>query len=147
MLDESLKVLRAQKEEATVLRNLGELEEALQILADVIIELKKLEEEKDIDPGDAAKIRAELADTWGMKGGVYRRFEDQKNNADGLAAYKRGYEIEKIDGKSTYNLTNMITLDITLGEASPSDSGMREHLQLAIEDLERKTEGERDDRN
>jgi tetratricopeptide (TPR) repeat protein len=145
MIEEKLEALRALKKEATVLRNLGEFDGALSMLDEVIGELEKLQAEQDIDPADATKVRVEMADTWGMKGGVYRRFEDPLKNAEALAAYKQGRKIEQIDGKSTYNLTNTITLRITLGETSPTDSEMRDDLQIAIADLERKTEGARDD--
>lgn len=145
MLEEILKELRARKEEATVVRNLGDLDDGLAILDEVIGELEKLQTERDVDPGDAVKIRIELADTWGMKGGIYRRFENPPRPSDALASYMEGCEIEKIDGKSTYCLTNTISLRITLGEASPTDSDMRNDLQVAITDLERRTKSARDD--
>lgn len=145
MLEERLEELRARKKEATVLRNLGEFDDALTIFDEVIEQLEQMRTEDDVDPGDAAEIRTELADTFGMKGGVYRRFDNPPRLEDALSEYKKGRAIEKIDGKSTYNLTNTITLRITLGEALPTDSDMRDDLKVATEKLEQDTQGARDD--
>ena len=142
MLEEKLEELREQKMEATISRNLDEFDEALDTLKTVTKGLAQLRNDKGVDRGLAVRIRAELADTWGMMGGVHRRRNEPEK---ALEAYRNGREIEEIDGKSTYNLTNTITLRITLEKELPTESVMHKDLQIAIKNLERETKGPRDD--
>lgn len=52
------------------------------------------------------ELRKELADCYGMAGGLYRRLKDYKNSA---AMYKSGREYERDD---SYNLVNSIVVPI-----------------------------------
>ena len=137
-LDEFL----ALKLRATALRKSGELELAQGTLDLVINGLKAIEIEKPDDKKFTARIRAELADTYGMRGGVKRRRNDLTS---ALADYKLGLESEERSAQSTYNLGNVITLSIILGEASPDDAAMKADIANAIQRLERQTQSSRGD--
>ncbi len=130
------------KRKAAALRNRGKLERALNTLDNVIEEIKRLLKVKEVDSGLALEMRRELTDSYGMKGGVYRRINDL--NA-ALNEYEKGYELEKSDQHSTYNLSNTITLGICLGKTSPADAEMQKRLEKVITPLEKNTKGARSD--
>jgi tetratricopeptide (TPR) repeat protein len=134
--------LVALKQKATALRKSGELDLALATLNLVEKGLATMQAERRDDPKLVTQLRAELADTFGMRGGVHRRRNDL---AAALADYKKGLDEEKEAGQSTYNLGNVITLSITLNHESPNDPQMRRRLDRAIELLERQTQSSRGD--
>ena len=90
----------------------------------------------------AAEIRGELADTFGMKGGVNRRLG---NLHQAYLEYFEGQKIESKDQLSTYNLGNVIALGITEERIPPDDLKMRSSIELAIKQLVAKTSGSRTD--
>jgi tetratricopeptide (TPR) repeat protein len=114
----------------------------LSTLDQAIRELNALQAESNVTESLAKEIRGEIADTFGMKGGVYRRKQELQNALD---AYKKGRAIENIDKQSTYNLSNVITLSITFEGRSPTESDLREDIQHAIKHLETETQGPRKD--
>jgi tetratricopeptide (TPR) repeat protein len=134
--------LCALKQKATALRKSGELDQAIGMLNVVVDGLKAMASERRDDPKLSIQVRAELADTYGMRGGMHRRRNDLPS---ALADYRLGLEPEEEAGQSTYNLGNVITLSIILGEASPRDAGMLERIDRAIRGLERQTRGSRGD--
>src|SRR5262245_2569248 len=100
--------VRALKKKAVSFRNRGKHEQALQALDAAVALLKSVQ----LDPGLDAEsvttsIRAELADTFGMRGGIHRRRRDL---AAALADYRSGLELEQVGESSTYNLGNVIVL-------------------------------------
>jgi tetratricopeptide (TPR) repeat protein len=133
--------VRALKARATALRNRGQFERAQEALDRAIHILEALRGEP-ATPAVAKEIRAELADTHGMKGGIFRR---AGNLAEALGAYRRGREIEVQDLESTYNLSNTITLSITQERQSPEDPRIRADLARVIELLQVQTAGPRSD--
>ena len=141
MLESRLNEIEELKSRATALRNRGLFERALTDLDRAIEALKSLREEKDLDSRLKIDVCAELADTYGMKGGIYRRLADeakadktkaQEYKTKALTEYRKGLEIEKIDQQSTYNLSNVITLEITEEHIPPADPEMRRMLDDAI---------------
>jgi tetratricopeptide (TPR) repeat protein len=137
-----LKEARDLKEDATASRNLEEYDEAQKTLDEAIALLSSQMEEIGWSALTAKDIRTELADTFGMKGGVFRR---SGNIAEALNAYRKGQSLEDIDKESTYNLSNVIALSITADRRSPNDPALRKDIESAIERLERATKGKRKD--
>jgi len=142
MIADKLERIRELKRRATAFRNRKKYKESLQLLDTAIADLKDLQKAEDIDEHEAQAVRAELADTYGMKGGVYRRIPEL-NRA--LAEYRCGMQIEDLDKQSTYNASNVITLSISQEHKAPSDPDLSEHLHRVIDDLEQKTQAGRSD--
>lgn len=134
---------RVLKSKATALRNRGEFKRALDALDEAI---KVLETQRlDYEPMaiNEKEVRAELADTHGMKGGIFRRMGKYD---DALAAYTMGAGIEERDNLSTtYNRSNLIALSITAKGLAPTDQAIRTHLASVIGHLEIETAGPRSD--
>ena len=142
MTDPRLDEARALKKKATALRNRGQLPRALETLDEAIRILEPLPADADVSAAVVKEVRAELADTLGMKGGTFRRAGDLDA---ALAAYTAGREIEVADQQSTYNLANVIALRITHEGRSPEDPAIRADLARAIAHLEAETSGPRSD--
>lgn len=135
--------IREIKREATAARNLEEWDEAIRLFNDAVAALNELLENTGADEKKAREIRTELADTYGMKGGTYRRMGELSN---ALAAYRRGLDLERVDKRSTYNASNVVTLGITLENMSPLQPEIQEDLDRVIMELEdATTEGGRGD--
>jgi len=145
MLGSELGDIKELKQKATGVRNLGRYSQALNMFDKAITGLKTLEESGRLDKYEASNVRAELADTYGMKGGVYRRWVELPNHLDlALEQYRKGLEIERIDKRSTYNASNVISLAITQ-DRKPLDVGLLEELDRVIQRLEVETKGDRAD--
>jgi tetratricopeptide (TPR) repeat protein len=139
-IDDILKL----KQRATALRNVGAFEKAIATLDEVTHRLEALIPQASGDD-DVRRIRAELADAYGMKGEVHRRWlggDDHLGRA--LAMYKLGRDIESELQLSTYNSSNVITLAIT-HEKKGMDASLRKDLDSVIAGLERDTKGPRSD--
>ena len=134
--------VRSVKLWAIAMRNLGDFDAAMKLLDDASASLERMRSGPGLSPGAAAEIRVELADTYGMKGGVYRR---QKKLHDAFGEYKKGREVEKIDEQSTYNLSNVIALGVSEEKISPLETGMQADIEKAITELKKKTGGTRTD--
>jgi hypothetical protein len=92
---------------------------------------------------NSSEIRAELADTYGMKGGIFRRMGDL---AAALTAYKEGGEIGENDNlPSTYNRSNIISLSFMGIGMKPTDPEMRKRHADVIRQLEANITGPRSD--
>jgi|APLak6261659701_1056019.scaffolds.fasta_scaffold00601_4 tetratricopeptide (TPR) repeat protein len=139
MIDMKLTEIRKLKQTATSLRNRDEFDLAQDNLDKAIQKLKDLQATTS-DEADLRELRGEIADTYGMKGGVYRR---QGKLDEALGEYTIGREWEKIDNFSTYNLSNIISLKIDWKNFSPE--GLRDDIQAAIEQLTKETQGTRKD--
>ena len=131
MFESRLVDARALKREAAALRNLGELEPALTTIKQAIQQLDTMRGEPQIPDVLARVVRGELADAFGIKGGILRRMNELKGASD---AYEEGRKIEDQDEESTYNLLNVITLAIIQGR-SPTDPGIRADIQKAVRRL------------
>jgi tetratricopeptide (TPR) repeat protein len=138
----TLDEIRSVKLWAIAMRNQGEFDAAMKLLDDARSALERMVDDPALDPRSAADIRVELADTFGMKGGVYRR---QGKLHDAYQEYKRGEQFEKVDQQSTYNLSNVIALGVTEERVSPLAPDMRQSIEQAIAQLVRKTSGTRTD--
>jgi tetratricopeptide (TPR) repeat protein len=134
--------VRALKARATALRNRGQFERAQDALNRAIRILEGVRDAPETPAAMAKEVRAELADTHGMRGGIFRR---AGNLVGALAAYRRGRDIEVQDQETTYNLSNTITLSITLEHQSPEDPRIRADLARVIELLRIQTAGSRSD--
>jgi tetratricopeptide (TPR) repeat protein len=134
--------VRTAKLWAIAMRNLGDLDSAMKLLDDASATLERMRNGIGLSPGAAAEIRVELSDTFGMKGGVYRR---QNRLHDAYGEYKKGREVEKIDEQSTYNLSNVIALGVAEERISPLEPGMKADIEQAIAELNKKTAGTRTD--
>jgi tetratricopeptide (TPR) repeat protein len=142
MVGSRLDEARGLKKKATALRNRGQYERAQNTLDEAVRLLSTLLKERELPVREAKDIRAELADTFGMKGGVFRRAGDL---SAALAAYQEGRKVEEIDQESTYNLSNVIGLTVTQKGESPNDPILRKDLARAIEHIEREIAGPRRD--
>src|ERR1700730_18009845 len=101
MADPRLAEAQALKRRATALRNRGEFKRALETLDEAIRVLKTQRPGYEPTPIDPREVRAELADTYGMKGGIFRRAGELDS---ALAAYTTGAGIEETDNlPATYN--------------------------------------------
>ena len=137
--------IRTLKRRATGFRNLKDFKKALAIFEQAIAELKTLQASDQITKTEASEVRVELADTYGMEGGTYSRWDELPNHLElALEQYRTGLEIERIDKKSTYNASNVIRLGITL-EKTPPDAAMMEDIDRVIQGLGTDTAGERAD--
>ncbi len=129
------------KKDATAARNLEEWGEAIELFDNAIAELNALLKNAGDDESKAREILPELADTYGKKGGTYRRMGNLRK---ALEEYRQGDYFERKVEKSTYNASNVITLGITLDKISPLQ--MKRQLDRVIGDLEDATnKGERGD--
>jgi tetratricopeptide (TPR) repeat protein len=145
MPEPTLDAIRKLKQKGTAYRNLGNFERALNTFEQAIADLKALLESGHLDAREARELRAELADTYGMEGGTFRRWLDRSDHLDrALEQYRKGLEIERVEKKSTYNASNVITLSITQDQR-PLDAGLREDLNRVIQQLEEATAGPRAD--
>lgn len=134
--------IEAIKEDATAARNLKDWDESLALFDEAIAALRSLLEDAGPDESAARDIRAELADTYGMKGGTYRRMGKMP---EALAEYKRGLDLERVDKLSTYNASNVISLGITLENLSPLEPQVQDDLDRVIAELEKTTSERRGD--
>jgi tetratricopeptide (TPR) repeat protein len=134
--------VRSVKLWAIAMRNLGDFDSAMKLLDDASAPLERMRSDLGLSPGAAAEVRVELADTYGMKGGVYRR---QNRLHEAYGEYKKGREVEKIDEQSTYNLSNVIALGVAQERISPLEPGMKADIDRAIAELNKKTGGTRTD--
>jgi tetratricopeptide (TPR) repeat protein len=134
--------VRSVKLWAIAMRNLGDFDSAMKLLDDASAALERMRGYPGLTPGAVAEIRVELADTYGMKGGVYRR---QNRLHEAYGEYAKGREVEKIDEQSTYNLSNVIALGVAEERISPLEPGMKANIDKAIAELIKKTGGTRTD--
>jgi tetratricopeptide (TPR) repeat protein len=140
MIGEDLKRIRRDfKDRAIALRNRGQYDRAVATLDQARQELLAL---KPDSASEERELRAEIADTHGIAGGVYRRAGE---TARALDAYREGAKVEATDRLSTYNLSNVITLEITFEKRSPDEPEVRRQIDGAIEQLERQTVSGRQD--
>jgi hypothetical protein len=137
--------VKKTKQRATVFRNLKKYADAIKLFDVAIEQLEELLATAGSDPIKTREIQAELSDTYGMKGGTYRRWTDLHNNLDlALEQYRKGLDIERLTKQSTYNASNVITLSIT-HERKPLDGNTLQDLDTVIKRLEEETRGPRAD--
>jgi tetratricopeptide (TPR) repeat protein len=104
------------KRDAETSRNLGKWDEAIAHLERAIGLLEaELGTTGKHDPATSRQLRAELADCFGMQGGIYSR---TKNFPVALQRYEKGLEHEKALGENSYNLSNFIALSFLQNPSS-----------------------------
>jgi tetratricopeptide (TPR) repeat protein len=137
-----LEAVRALKSRAAAERNRGRLDRAQQRLDEAIGALQQLRADTTLDFRSQQEVQAELADTFGMKGGVHRR----ENRLDAaLDAYRDGLALEQEGGTSTYNLGNVIALSIVELGIPPEAPLVSDYLSRGIELLSQATRSDRRD--
>jgi tetratricopeptide (TPR) repeat protein len=143
MLSPQLTRAQALKEDATALRNRGDLGRALRTLEQAVRQLKGRQRGGDQTADAAREVRAELADTYGMIGGIHRRAGDLEKE---LFAYTHGGEIEAADDlSSTYNRSNIVALRVSAKGENPTSDAIREQVAGIIARLKIETAGPRRD--
>lgn len=140
-----LEAIRALKLKATAERERGRLDRAVDRMGEAIKLLESWLPDPEASTPQARQLRGELADAWGMKGGLLRRMEGPDKALEALEAYRKGLVFESRDGTSTYNLMNVIALSIKAGGKSPDDPTIRAYLDTATKALAIDTEGSRKD--
>jgi tetratricopeptide (TPR) repeat protein len=112
-------IAKLRKEEAKDFREDGEIESAINVLADAIETLGQSPLsnrllETDTPSGPQKNLAFHLADCLGMLGGNHRRLNQF---TEALAAFSRGRAIEeseKLQVPSSYNMVNAITLPLEI---------------------------------
>lgn len=130
------------KQNATALRNRRHFDEALKVLDEAMQGLARMRREARGDERLMALIRAELADTHGMKGGIHRRRNDL---AAALADYQAGVDTEGPDSTSTYNLGNLVLLSILLSPQRIDDGSLADEVGTLLRRLDEQTQSTRSD--
>ena len=100
------------KSNAKSLRDRKQYERANKRLDEAIALLQS-----DEAQGNKEKRLSELADCYGMKGGVFRRWERLD---DAIQMYRTGLDYEEQLGHDSYNLSNWIALSIAHGKEQPA---------------------------
>lgn len=146
MLGSRLDEIRELKQQVIAARNAQDYEWALELADEAVDELDGLRERQDLDEAEYRAVQAELADTFGLKGGIFRRMtDDPEHLGRALAEYRKGRDIERDDNQSTYNASNAITLAITHERKSPRDISIDRDLNRVIDHLEEETARSRSD--
>jgi len=130
MPDDVLAEVKRLKKEATLLRTIGDTDGAIAIL-DEAIALVKAARGGSSSSDESGRLKAQLADCYGMKGGVYRR---AGRMTEALDAYKTGLKFETDD---SYNLTNSLTVELLidptrLKELTPAIEAARDKVETQI---------------
>lgn len=134
-IDSLIKEAKGQKTTANGLRKRGNVDGARELLLDVVEDLEAAAQEAPesfATDNDWAPLRRELADTYGMIGGLERRL---KRYAESLSWYRKGLQLEDIDKVSTYNFSNTIVLTILSEEARLESPSVQSALGELIDRL------------
>ena len=134
--------IRELKQQAVVHRNRDKLDLALRVLDEAESRLESLLADPTLDAERRAQLKAELADTHGMKGGVQRR---RQRLDDALGEYEAGAAVEGTESTTTYNLGNTVLLSLVLGRASLDDAQTQQRIAAMVSRLERQVVGARSD--
>ena len=131
MIDNVLSEVKGLKNDAKLLRDIGDTDGAIANLDKAIARVEAARG-GSVTPDESDRLKAQLADLWGMQGGVYRR---AGRMAEALAAYKKGLEFESDD---SYNLTNSLTLELLidptrLNELEPNVVAARDAVEKQIQ--------------
>jgi tetratricopeptide (TPR) repeat protein len=137
--------VKKTKQKATVFRNLKKYKEAIDLFDVANGQAEELLATVGSDATKTRETQAEIADTYGMKGGTYRRWTNRDNNLDlALEQYRKGLAIEHVIKESTYNMSNVITLGIS-HERKPLDARALQDLDTVVKRLITETSGPRAD--
>jgi tetratricopeptide (TPR) repeat protein len=139
-MDERLTRVKRLKDSAKVNRNFDDYNDALDDLKEAIKILKEVDEDSEVseDSDYLAALHRELADCYGMEGGIYRRLamkEDSRAFLEKSAEmYMKGKDYEIDD---SYNLTNSVVISIMLdpGNLEKEQKTMREGIQKIQEQV------------
>src|SRR2546423_13579872 len=110
-MSEELARIKRLKEAAQANRNLGLYEEALLDLSEAV---ERGEEAcgklGDTDPEFRGRLLRQIADCYGIMGGIYRRWDNRLDDA--LQMYRKGLQFEQELGLDSYNLSNVIAVSL-----------------------------------
>jgi tetratricopeptide (TPR) repeat protein len=107
MTQNVLLTIKDLKKKAKLLRDIADYGRAL-VTMQQGIDLLEGAKESSLTSTETEQLHSELADCWGMKGGIHRRAGELEQ---ALAAYLRGCEFEKDD---SYNLVNSIVVELLI---------------------------------
>jgi len=119
------------KQRAQTARKRQKYDEAHKYLGEALTRLET-EYENVSDPKYRADISVQLADCYGIMGGILRR---EGHHREALESYEKGYKYEESGNTDTYNLSNTISLRIILDGSSISSPAMKRKLNDAIEKI------------
>jgi tetratricopeptide (TPR) repeat protein len=131
-------------------------EKAIELISNAIKILTTDIDINSLPPADILSIYSELADCYGIQGGIYRRWSISLNNTldekslcmrDSYLSYEKGAEIEEMIGKeipNSYNSLNKIISHIlyspTLLSSPSNDSYEYKKIKFDLEKLKDKVE-------
>lgn len=132
---EVLMHVKRLKEKAKANRDFGDLEEALDHLREATGLLEPYVEETEY----MAKIRRELADCYGMMGGIFRR---QGKLVEAEMMYRKGLDYEEDD---SYNLSNSVVIPILIDPLRLENQQTKRRIQDGITTVQEQVRGRRKD--
>jgi tetratricopeptide (TPR) repeat protein len=110
VIEDVLAEVKTLKNDAKLLRDIGEVDPAIAVI-DKAIAIVQTAGNAATTPPQSDSLKVELADCWGIKGGILRR---SGRLPEALDAYKTGLEFEFGD---SYNLTNSLVLELLINPA------------------------------
>jgi hypothetical protein len=131
MIENVLSEVKGLKNDAKLLRDIGDTDGAIGVLSKAIASVEAAGA-GPLSSDESDRLKSQLADLWGMKGGVYRRAGEL---TEALKAYETGLGYESGD---SYNLTNSITLQLIidptrLKELTPAIEAARDKVEKQIQ--------------
>lgn len=131
MIDDLLKEVKGLKNDAKLLRDIGDTGGAIAVM-DQAIEKVQAAANESVSAAESDRLKAELADCWGIKGGILRR---AGKLPEALAAYKTGLDFESGD---SYNLTNSLVLELLINPAQLQE--LKARIEKARDEVETQKE-------
>jgi tetratricopeptide (TPR) repeat protein len=130
MIDNLLNEVKGLKNDAKLLRDIGDTDGAVDVLSRAIANVEAAST-GTLSSDESSRLKAQLADLWGMKGGVYRR---AGKLSDALQSYETGLGYESGD---SYNLTNSLILQVLidptrLEQLKPKVEAARDEVERQI---------------
>jgi tetratricopeptide (TPR) repeat protein len=107
MIENVLSEVKGLKNDAKLLRDIGDTDGAIGVLQKAITSVAAAAA-GPLSSDESDRLKSQRADLWGMKGGVYRR---AGNLPKALHAYEEGLKFESGD---SYNLTNTLVLQLLI---------------------------------
>ena len=133
MISDLLNEVKGLKNDAKLLRDIGDTEGAIAVMDKAIAKVQPAGDPPQ-SAADSNRLKGELADCWGIRGGILRR---AGKLPEALAAYKTGLGFESGD---SYNLTNSFVLELLI---NPS---RLQELKARIEEARDKVETQKEAR-
>jgi hypothetical protein len=147
-IESTLTSVRDLKKRAKNRRDFDRMEEAIQLVTKAIDQLRRPLSEPLRTPNEEADLNAELADCYGILGGIYRRWafadlQDRESRQEKLRlsyqAYDNGFLCEQKSGKpNSYNRLNRLIGRIFYNPTWLSKTGdLNEERKFLIDELKK----------